>query len=323
MPRPLPRPEWHTLDVAGAPMRCMTAGEGDPLLFLHGWGMTPRIYAPAVNRLCAAGIKVIAPALPGFGGSAKLPFSELTLSHYAERMAALLRVLDIDRPAFVMGHSFGGGVAIQLAYEHPGLVRSLTLLNSVGGAPGRPAARATAAEGMTSRPWWHWALGAATEASPLQVLRMRPSTLAAVITGVGRDLLPNLVRRPVTMTLTAMLALSADLADEARQLIESGMPVLFIWGDQDRLIAPGAFAEIANVLPPEIVKGRHGWLLTAPEEFGQLMHNALVVHALLERQRRGSAIVFPRGAVLAELFPPERRKRARAAPASQWRDDAG
>jgi hypothetical protein len=85
--------------------------------------------------------------------------------------------------------------------------------------------------------------------------------------------------------------------------------VLFVWGDRDRLITPGAFAEIANELTPEVVKGRHGWLLTEPEEFATLLHNALVVHAMLERSRRGQRVRGPFAD--KELFPPERRHRAR------------
>ncbi len=59
--------------------------------------------------------------------------------------------------------------------------------------------------------------------------------------------------------------------------------MLFVWGDDDRLIAPGALAGVVAQLPAQVVHGRHGWLLTEPAAFAELVRNALVVHAMLER----------------------------------------
>ena len=53
--------------VAG--LRVMEAGDGEPLLFLHGWGLSPRAYADGIAKLGTGGVRVIAPALPGFDGS--------------------------------------------------------------------------------------------------------------------------------------------------------------------------------------------------------------------------------------------------------------
>src|SRR5881398_3490901 len=127
------RPTWQTVDVDGASLRVMTAGTGDPLLFLHGWGLSPRTYADGITRLTGAGLQVIAPALPGFGGSDGPPLRSMGMAAYSRQVGRLLDVLEITHPAFVVGHSFGGGVGIALATDRPERVRSLTLLNSVGG----------------------------------------------------------------------------------------------------------------------------------------------------------------------------------------------
>ena len=288
----MPTVEWHTTTVAGARTRWLSAGSGDPLLFLHGWGMTPRVYARAITPLTRAGIRVIAPALPGFGGSSGISPLGLSIDAYAARVAAFVDALDLGKPVFVMGHSLGGGVAIRLAATRPDLVRSLTLVNSVGGAP-------SGRSGMSARPWWRWAAGALGEAHPR-------SLGPGVVVDVLRDLVPNVVRAPLGSFVSAYRALSADLARDAQALVADGLPVLFVWGDRDRLITPGAFAEIANDMTPEVVAGRHGWLLTAPDEFAALLRDALVVHAMLERSRRGQRVP-PSG----DLFPPERRTRAR------------
>ncbi len=290
------RATWRTVDVDGAAVRVMEAGEGDPLLFLHGWGLTPRSYAQGITRLTGAGVKVIAPCLPGFGRSDGPSLGKVSMREYAARVGRLLDVMGIEHPVFVAGHSFGGGVAIQLATDRPERVRSLTLVNSVGGAPGRRT-------GMTDTSWLRWAAGTVGELDATGFLRAAPSML--------RDYVPNALRRPITMLLSGRLALTASLAAQAEALVARGTPVLFIWADSDRVVAPGALADVVTALPAEIIEGRHGWLLTEPEDFATLMRNALVVHAMLERTRRGQAVVLPKGASLSDLIPPERRAAAR------------
>lgn len=293
---------WREVVVDGAVVRVMEAGPADParggevLLFLHGWGLSPRTYADGVARLTAAGVRVLAPCLPGFGGSDGPPLRGVDLPFYAHRVGRLLDVLGVEHPVFVAGHSFGGGVALQLATDRPERVRSLTLINSVGGAPGRR-------QGLVDASWLRWAAGTATELHPGELLRGAPAVL--------RDLLPNLLRKPVTAALSAHLALTVSLARQAEELVAAGVPVLFVWGDADRLVLPGALAQVAGQLPAEVVRGRHGWLLTEPEEFATLLRNALVVHAMLERTKRGQAVVLPRGYSLADLIPPERRSATR------------
>lgn len=294
MSRTAAQPRWRDVQVDDAVMRVMEAGDpdADPLLFLHGWGLSPRCYADGICRLTAAGVRVIAPCLPGFGGSDGPPLNGIDLPAYAHRVGRLLDVLGVEHPVFVAGHSFGGGVALQLATERPERVRSLTLINSVGGAPGRRT-------GLVDASWLRWALGAVTELTPRAVVRAAPAML--------REFVPNALRKPITLALSARVALTAALARQAADLVASGMPVLFVWGDADRLIAPGELGSVTGSLPAEVVRGRHGWLMTQPEEFSTLLRNALVVHAMLERKRRGQTVVLPPGAVLADLLPHERR----------------
>jgi pimeloyl-ACP methyl ester carboxylesterase len=304
-------------------MELMEAGSGDPLLFLHGWGLTPRAYAEAVLRLCAAGVRVIAPCLPGFGGSAALGL-RAGLPDYAARIAALVDSLDPDRPVFVVGHSLGGGVALQLALDRPDLVRSVTVVNPVGGAPDRT--------GLRRASWLLWAAGAMTELDPREWLPSR--TTGRLLGRVLRDLVPNLSRHPFQLASAGIVALTADLADEVAEVVDSGLPALFVWGDRDRLIAPGRLANVNGQFGPEVVRGRHGWMINHPDEFAATLRDALVVHALLERARRGeprmraggeprmtargeprsTAVRLAPGQSLADLFPAERRRRARHVP---------
>ena len=117
---------WRRVEVDGCSMRVMEAGEGEPLVFLHGWGLSPRTYEQGITRLTAGGVRVIAPALPGFGGSDGPPLLRIDLKAYSRRIAGLIDALALEEPVFLVGHSFGGGVALQLATDRPDLVRSLT-----------------------------------------------------------------------------------------------------------------------------------------------------------------------------------------------------
>jgi pimeloyl-ACP methyl ester carboxylesterase len=293
------RMERRTVDVDGTRVCVLEVGTGEPLLFLHGWGLSPEVYAEGLRRVAADGVRVIAPALPGFGGSDSP--ARLDLAGYAETIARLLELMGVLTPVLVVGHSFGGGVALQLATDRPERVRSLTLVNSVGGAPGRRS-------GLIDASWLHWALGAVTELSPTAVLREAP--------GVLRAFLPCALRRPRTLARTAALALRASLADQAAALVERGLPVLFVWADEDRLIAPGALAHVAASLPPRLVQGKHGWLITEPDEFATVVHDALAVHAAFERGQRGLPLQLGGDASLGDLLPHERRSGTRTSASS-------
>jgi pimeloyl-ACP methyl ester carboxylesterase len=298
MPACPPSVRWRTVRVDGEGIVLMEAGDGDPLLFLHGWGLTPRAYADAVVRLCGAGVRILAPALPGFGGSTRLELGA-GMAQYAARVARLIDVLDTEMPCFVVGHSFGGGVAVRLGYDRPDLVRSLTLVNAVGGAE----------PGAAWRPWsWvRWTRGALTELDPRNWLA------PTITTRVLADLLPALVLRPLHTTSCGLVALTASLADHAQAVVDAGMPVVFIWGTGDHLITPGRFSDVTLPLAPDLVVGNHGWMLTQPDQFAAAVRDGLVVHALLERARRGQPPP-PTGTSFPAACPPERRRRARHTP---------
>jgi pimeloyl-ACP methyl ester carboxylesterase len=134
---------WHKIDVEGRAARYGVGGEpeGAPVLFLHGWALGSRSYKRAIRRLTTRGCRVYAPAMPSFGGTTDLPSDRMDIGGYAAWVDAFLTAVGVDEPALVIGHSFGGGVAIKLAQTHPERVGYLVLLNSVGGVADRPTAR--------------------------------------------------------------------------------------------------------------------------------------------------------------------------------------
>src|SRR6188472_2379571 len=124
--------EERRCEVQGRGASFAVGGEGLPVLFLHGWGLGHRAYEGALRELVARGCRVHAPALPGFGGTAYLPARQRTLEGYARWVEDFIDAVGIAQPALVVGHSFGGGVAIRLTHDAPTRVRHLVLINSVG-----------------------------------------------------------------------------------------------------------------------------------------------------------------------------------------------
>lgn len=105
---------------------------GDPrgvLLYLHGFIASRRHWRPTIERLRASGWRQIAIDLPGFGDSGMLPRPH-RLPDYADAVAAVCAALGV-RPV-VVGHSFGGMVAVDLADRHPERVEALVLVAPAG-----------------------------------------------------------------------------------------------------------------------------------------------------------------------------------------------
>ena len=105
------------------------AGSGPALLLIHGVGCDSTSWEPVHARL-AQRFTVIAPDLLGHGESDK-PHADYSLPAFANGMRDLLAVLGIARVT-VVGHSFGGGVAMQFAYQYPELVERIVLVSAGG-----------------------------------------------------------------------------------------------------------------------------------------------------------------------------------------------
>jgi pimeloyl-ACP methyl ester carboxylesterase len=128
-----------TVEAAGQKTRMVSAGQGDTVVVLHGWGGRIESMTPVMTCL-ASRFEVIAVDLPGFG-EAPVPTEVWGTPDYAHWLAELLRARSVQRAHF-LGHSFGGKVALTLAATDPSLVDKLILVDASGlrSAPSRAAA---------------------------------------------------------------------------------------------------------------------------------------------------------------------------------------
>lgn len=109
-------------------VRALVAGQGEPLLLLHGVGMRAEAWGPQIDDL-SADCQVFAVDLPGHGQSDPLP-SGARLPDYVNWAIAVLCALNVG-PVNLAGHSMGALIAAGVAVERPDLVRRVALLNGV------------------------------------------------------------------------------------------------------------------------------------------------------------------------------------------------
>ena len=119
----------RTVELHGHPVSFHQLGEGPAILLVHGITSSSRTWRSVMHGL-AEQHTVIAPDLLGHGRSGK-PRGDYSLGAYASGMRDLLAYLGI-RSATVVGHSLGGGIAMQFAYQFPERLDRLVLVDSGG-----------------------------------------------------------------------------------------------------------------------------------------------------------------------------------------------
>jgi pimeloyl-ACP methyl ester carboxylesterase len=121
--------EERFAEVRGTRLRYLVAGQGEPLLLVHGLGGAAANWL-ALAPLLLPGRRLLLPELPGHGGS-QPPAAAPSLNVYADRLAALLAD-EAATPAAVVGHSLGGAIVLRLAIRRPDAVSALVLAGAAG-----------------------------------------------------------------------------------------------------------------------------------------------------------------------------------------------
>lgn len=252
--------------IETSPLHLQMSGSGTPVLLIHGFPFTSRMWLPQLSGLAHAG-QVLAPDLPGFGSTpaAEPPFS---IDHLAQACIATLDAQGIAGPAVIGGLSMGGYIALAVARLFPDRLRGLMLFSTRAGADGdeakanRDKAIATAqeqgpapaGEGMFPK----LLAPANYEAQPETATELK--TIMAGATTAG-----------VVMALTAM----RDRPDATPLLGQISAPTLIVHGEEDQVIPKSEAEAMAAAIPGSqlhlIAQAGHVPNLEQPEEFNRII----------------------------------------------------
>jgi pimeloyl-ACP methyl ester carboxylesterase len=227
-----------TAIVHGRSVSYMEAGEGSVLLLIHGIAGRCENWREVIEPL-ARHHTVIAPDLPGHGAS-EAGAGDYSIGALASGLRDLLLALGHER-ATVAGHSLGGGVAMQLAYQFPEMIERLVLVSSGGLGPEvSPVLRAAALPGadlfiaVTAGPGQR--IGSALGRG-LAAIGMRPNADVAEVAR-GYASLADADRRAAFLdTLRAVVGTRGQRVHAGDRLyLAEAVPVLIVWGARDSII---------------------------------------------------------------------------------------
>lgn len=277
---------FASVDTRLGRISTLSAGEGDPVLCLHGLGATKASFLPTVVAL-AAHHRVISMDLPGFGDSDKPLTAAYDARYFARAVEALLDALEIER-IHLIGNSMGGRVAIEVGLLRPDRTGRIALL-------------CPALAWLRSRRW-RWLLRA-----PLPMLGLVQPAPRVITEPIVRNLVPGgrdgWSAAGVDEFLRSFLTPRGRVAfyEAARNIYldephgENGFwtrlagmapATLFIWGRHDQLVPLGFRRHVERVLPGarhlELDCG-HVPQLEAPKQT-----HAAILELFAERRSAGS-----------------------------------
>lgn len=290
-------PERRDGGAPGAPAVAIDAGTGPPVLLVHGQPGSGAGWGP-VAALLRDDFRVIAPDRPGWGSH---PRPATTLAGNAsslERLLADRGVTTASGPVVVVGHSLGGGIALELAFTRPDLVGALVLVSSVGVGPAVTGMDRLLAVPVVGDQLLR-AGAAALRRSVRQLSRLTRSKR-------GEVLLERANRFPSVRAMMAEGEREMDGRDrrsflvEQRALVEETpriserlptirVPTVVIHGTADHIVSPHAAVLLAASIPgAELVLRPHEGHLLAFER-PEVIAEAVRRYARLTRSSRQAA----------------------------------
>ncbi|MEE6257119.1 alpha/beta fold hydrolase [Plantactinospora sonchi] len=231
------------IDVGEVELRVRYAGDGPPVLLIHGHPRTGATWHRVAPRLVARGFTVVCPDMRGYGRSGKAPV-RADHSQQSKRTVArdLVRLMEtLGHPTFaVVGHDRGCYVALRMALDHPDVVRRLVVMDGVpiSEALDRCDARFAAA-------WWHWFFFAQPD-RPEQAIMADPDAWypgRPEVMGTGNHAeFRDAVRDPATVRAMledyrAGLGVDREHEEADRRAGRTvSCPTLFLWSTRDDMV---------------------------------------------------------------------------------------
>jgi 3-oxoadipate enol-lactonase len=255
-----------TETVGGVRLAFVDAGEGTPVLLIHGFPLDHTMWDAQIDAL-AGRHRVIAPDLRGFGSSEVTP-GKVTMEQFVDDLSALLDARGIAGPAVICGLSMGGYVAWQFWGKYTKRVAALILCDTRAAAdtPEAAAGRLQTADCVLRE-------GPRLLADAMLPKLLAPSTLAE------RPELAQDLRRVIERTdprgIAAALRGMAERPDVTGRLAEIACPALLIVGREDAITAPQEMGTIARAVPGarlvEVAGAGHMSPVERPQEVSAAM----------------------------------------------------
>ena len=227
------------------------AGAGPVVLLLHGIAGSSATWEPVMERL-GADYTVVAPDFIGHGESDK-PLGDYSLGSFANWTRDLLDALGIDR-ATVVGQSFGGGVALQFAYQFPDRCERVALVDA--GGLGREVnwilrlVTVPGAEFVMPVLFPSFVVGLGDSLARLLRRRGFANPAADEVWSAYRSLTDAETRQAFVRTIRAVIDPGGQsVSAHGRLHLTEGMPVLIIWGERDRIIPVDHAYQAADAIP--------------------------------------------------------------------------
>ena len=268
------------VEVDGRPVNVLDAGEGPPLLFVHGHSGNWTNWLEQVPKFMGSR-RVIAPDLPGFGFS-PMPEWRISIENYGRFLVSLLDALEVTDPVPVVGNSMGGFVSAELAVKDPRRVEGLVLVT----AAGLSTKYLQFSEELLRREWFRAFARAINTFSRIPEARLntlvsRPRLRRLVLSQVVADtnrLSPVMARemlrgsgRPAAPYATDALV-DYDIRDD---LPTVSCPTLIVWGEKDRVVGVEAAEEYQREIPHAkfvmLEDTGHVPMIERPEKFNELL----------------------------------------------------
>ena len=223
------------------PLRCVTIGDGPPLVLLHGYAMQPETYLP-LARLLADRARVVIPAI----------FALPERWSFDHALACLELTVDdqgIDRMS-LLGHSFGGGLELAYAARHPERVVECVFSDT-----------------LADRREFRLAQ---------EALRDPPRLLAMASVPAAEAFFKSFVTHPIQLMRAAWWGFTSDRTDDIKKIVAADIPCHVLWAERDSILLRSDGERFAHDLhatfdvvnrPPGYGRVDHDWMFDDPELF--------------------------------------------------------